>query len=272
MNVKKFLGILLGVMLCLGFTVPAMADVFVTATIDKDKDISVLEDIEIFKTIFVTVDVLAFPEGAAEAKALINQVNEDQHDDEFGGEALNSVDPEPDPDITNSMSDNTGIVGVNQASGHMNNQANVVAVAVTSSRAFADAQASAEQRMLRNSVDAFETVSTNVVEGSILLNTGIVGLNQASASVNNQLNAVALAAGLGDGLVALAETDLGQFNQFNQIEEGVEEGELIRSNLIINSINGNHGVVGVNQSAGVFNNQANMVSISAVAPHGGIGF
>ena len=263
MNVKKFLGILLGVMLCLGFTVPAMADVFVTANIDKDKDILVDEEIYIYKDIFVEVYVEAFPEGAAEAKALINQVNEDQSSDEFGSEDLNSVDPE-DPDITQSMSDNTGIVGVNQASGHMNNQANVVAVAVTgASTAFADAQASATQVMdVDNDVDSEDIISTNLIDGSILSNAGIVGVNQASSSFNNQLNAVALAAGLGNGLVALAETDLGQLNTGNQINEfGTTRG-----NFITNSINDNDGVVGVNQSAGVFNNQANMVSISAVPP------
>jgi hypothetical protein len=250
---KKFLGILLGVMLCVGFTAPAMADVFVFADINKDKDIFVLEEIFILKDIYVEVGVWAYPDGAAEAKALINQVNVEQDDFEDELNATNTM--------TGSVIFNTGIVGVNQASGHMNNQANVVAVAVTGAlTAFADAQASAEQRMdVDNEYDGDSVVSTNSITTSILLNAGIVGVNQASSSFNNQLNAVAVAAGLGDGLVALAETDLGQFNIGNDVDN---DDESVRSNFITNSINSNDGVVGVNQSAGVFNNQANMVSIS----------
>jgi hypothetical protein len=59
-------------------------------------------------------------------------------------------------------------------------------------------------------------------------------------------------------LVALAEADLGQETANND----VIEINSVKLDLILNSVNGNHGITNVNQSAGNMNNQANVVSIS----------
>jgi hypothetical protein len=93
--------------------------------------------------------------------------------------------------------------------------------------------------------------------------------------MNNQSNVLALAFSERPGGVALAEADLGQFNQTNVSLESDGQhvvGESVvgdgvgvnKTASIIGSINGNTGIVGVNQAAGNMANQANIVSFSAV--------
>ncbi len=77
--------------------------------------------------------------------------------------------------------------------------------------------------------------------------------------MNNQLNAVALAVGVG-AQKALSEAALGQVNALNV----VEEIETVKVDLIEGSVNGNTGMIGVNQSSGNMNNQASAFSVSAL--------
>jgi hypothetical protein len=175
-----------------------------------------------------------------------------------------------------SINNNTGIVGVNQDAGNMNNQANVVSVAVAIEPSntdpasllpsFANSQTSATQKNMNNSVHELENwlagpQKEDSISDSINGNLGIVGVNQSVGSMNNQLNEVALAVA-DNCLVALAEADLGQYNANNTV---LDFGT-VRVDSIANSINGNSGIVGVNQSGGNMNNQSNMVSISATLP------
>ena len=55
----------------------ALADVFVTATIDKFKDITVTVDVFKQKEVFIFVTQTLFAEGAAEADVVANQSNRD---------------------------------------------------------------------------------------------------------------------------------------------------------------------------------------------------
>ena len=256
---KKLLIVSLGLLLCLGFALPAAADVDVFATITKDKDITVTENVIIDKDIDITVVVVSAPVGAAEADAILNQEtsaitigNEEVADDENHRTST----------ITGSMIANTGIVGVNQDSGTGNNQGNVTAVALTDVEAFANSQASADQVTDRNSVFAEDSSKEDLLRDSISGNFGIVGANQSTGNMNNQGNEVAVAASLLENgvLVALAEADLGQVSTNNLVDE-VSTDKLDR---ILNSINGNHGIVGFNQTSGNMNNQANVVSISFI--------
>jgi len=100
-----------------------------------------------------------------------------------------------------------------------------------------------------------------LIADSINDNTGVVLVNQAVGNIFNQANMLTVGISL-SGLMALAEADLGQENVGNVFNEtntnkssfiGVEGG----------SINGNRGVVEVNQSAGTLGNQLNAVNISA---------
>jgi hypothetical protein len=261
------LALLLGIV---SWGAPAAADVFVRADYDKTKQVFVHIDIDKSKNVFVDVDFLAVLEGSAEAEAVVNQRNEVNFvDDAVDGE-LDDFQLELDALIENSVSTNTGIVGVNQDVGNMVNQANVVSFAITNSEtAFVDSEAFAEQVNVENfarqeefldcengSCDADRTAE---IQNSVNNNTGIVGVNQNAGNNNNQANAIAMAVGLGSHL-ALSEAALGQENAFN-ISIGIET---VKTDLIENSILGNSGVVGVNQSVGNNNNQGSVISMSAL--------
>ena len=261
---KKILGITL---FLLAFALPAMADVNVLVDVTKDKTILVTETIDIVKVVRVTSTVTAVPAGAAEANAMVNQTT-----------ALNFVGPETTGEleldnfhtavIADSINENIGIVNVNQDTGNMNNQANAIAIAQTDAEAYADAQAAVDQETTFNEEYASRFFDIAVLDkeadliNSMNLNEGIISANQSNGNMNNQANAVALAASVGGVLVALAEADLGQVNT----ENAVWEFNTNKLDLIATSINGNTGVTNFNQSAGNMNNQASIVSVSVTLP------
>jgi len=274
----------------LALAAPASAEVDLTATIDKDKDIFVDEIITITKTIRVTATVNAFPTSVAEASALINQVNQDNEACENCAEKTDL--------ITGSINTNEGITVTNQAAGSNTNQGSSIAVAIDlgggggggtppppgTGTSFANAQASVEQQNgpaiddtteLGNLVDAINLVfRTAEINGSINTNSGVVHVNQGTGNNNNQANGLAIAVGLRPGGgVAIAEADLGQFTTNNTVLEsndatGSTPGDPVSVGInkdatITGSINGNTGVIGVNQTVGNMANQANVVAIAA---------
>jgi len=119
-----------------------------------------------------------------------------------------------DSTIQDSYNDNTGIVHANQASGNMNNQANVLSIAVSllgtnTLPAVALSEADLGQNNTANlnlESDAGDpggdptlpaTIGINKTAsliGSVLGNTGIVGINQSAGNMANQANVVALSA------------------------------------------------------------------------------
>jgi hypothetical protein len=268
----KKLSILFAVLLVLGFTVPALADVNVFATVDKDKLIFVDQVVLIFKDICVDVEVDLTLYQAAEADSNVNQSNvanivRGHANPEVRDENFRSA------EILSSINSNSGIVGVNQDAGNFNNQGNIASIAATvgdvtaatPQYGYADAEASASQYNFENAeitVEGYPVYTSvqkyDLIQGSILGNSGIVGVNQSVGNLNNQLNQVVMS--VGDGVaVAMAEADLGQYNALNL----VAEIGTYRTDTITGSINNNTGIVGVNQSSGNMNNQANIVSIAA---------
>lgn len=275
---------------------PVMADVDVFASISKDKDITITENITIRKTVVIVV-AATFDEleGGAEAQALLNVVNGGE---EVGNE-VNGTDPsdpiDQNPEIGDeygihlsavmdgSMNDNVGVWGFNQDVGNMTNQANVVSVAGIADTvdAFAQSQAHVDQLNENNTSTEFEELrdaetgelitdpetdpdnfavnKLASITDSINGNTGVINVNQNSGNMNNQSNAVAAAVGLG-AVFALSEADLGQETSHNH----VDELSTVKHATITGSINGNSGIVNVNQSAGNMNNQGNVVSVSAI--------
>jgi hypothetical protein len=132
---------------------------------------------------------------------------------------------------------------------------------------FGHAQAHAEQDNTYNLVDAVNLLfRDSLIDRSINGNLGIVHVNQATGNNNNQANGLAIGVALVGQGVALAEADLGQVNTCNEVYESDSGGGdfgINKTATIVDSINGNQGVVGVNQTAGNMANQANIVAIAA---------
>jgi hypothetical protein len=165
----------------------------------------------------------------------------------------------------------------------MNNQASAVSVAIDvrvtpppgvdvpppadpNDRGFAEAQAAADQRNHDNMVESVNLLfRDSIIRDSFNGNTGVVHVNQAAGNMANQANVLSLAVAFTPG-VALSEADLGQVNAFNTVLESDSGTTLFgvhKSAEITASVNGNTGIIGVNQSSGNMANQANVVSFAA---------
>jgi hypothetical protein len=254
-----------------------MATVLVWGTVSLDKNITVDETVIINKTITIDVDIEDLLSKAAEANSTINQ------DNLFNWACENCA--EKIANITGSVSGNTGVASVNQATGNMNNQGNVVSVAVDvfppqvpppdptdpdppeTAGGLAHAQTAVNQNMGFNQIVSFDLLFRDaLISNSIIGNTGIVGVNQSAGNINNQLNVVTAAVCL-DGLVALAEADLGQINTDlgldQSLAQSVFEFNTNKNAAVSGSINGNTGIVGVNQTVGNMAQQANIANVAA---------
>ncbi len=287
---------------------PAYADVTVTATIDKTKDIVVNESIAISTNVSAVGIVNVTADKFAESDAIVNQSNHGNRACENCAEKTDQIGGGSTAGAGDSVSGNTGYVSVNQAAGNMNNQGNAVSVAIDSGAfgggpvapptvtgvvGFAEANASVEQinggfntstvgvaptsiTPDGNIVDTINVVFRDaIITNAINTNTGVVQVNQSPGQMNNQSNVLSLAFSERPGGVALSEADLGQFNLNNQSLES--DGQTVSGTAVVGdgvginksasisgSINGNIGIVGVNQAAGNMANQANIVSFSAV--------
>ena len=246
---------------------PALADVFVHATITKDKDVKVWETITQQKWATVAVNFNQRIDGAAEAQSIVNVSNSGNEVERSPrGDGVTDFDIRRTARITTSINSNSGIVGVNQDVGNMVNQSNVVSFAFDASgSAFTNSQAEMSQDITKNKVTELERFDPSVVNRSATLtlsvdnNIGIVGVNQNAGNMNNQTNTLAVAVGAG-AVYALSEAALGQVNSGNS----VQEVNTNKFDLIDGSVNTNRGVVQVNQSSGNMNNQGSAISIAAL--------
>ena len=258
---------------------PVLADVTVFATIDKTKDITITETITITKEVDLFTTVLVEPSKFAEADANANQKNIDVEACENCAERTDT--------LSGSVTGNTGVTTVNQAGGNLNNQGAAVSVAVdnagsgstgapTDPFGFAEAQASADQENVTSNVETINVLLRNaVLTGSVIGNSGITYVNQSVGNINNQLNELSLAFSNKTDGVALSEANLGQINTGSSVAEGGTAfpdsgggpaGVNKSATIDTGSISGNTGIIGVNQEAGNFGNQANIVSFAAVSP------
>jgi hypothetical protein len=283
----------------------ALADVFVTATITKDKDVTVNETINKTKFVEIFVDGFFDFQNAAEAMAIVNVRNSDNivsasQDPQLGSpppsEAAGGV-PIPGQTsfginlrsvISDSINDNTGLIGVNNDSGNITNQGNVQSFAVIDATndvpSFANAQAEVDQKNNRNFTEEWEVFPRDgdgnpdipaalanpnhlaEISGSINDNQGTVGVNNNAGNLNNQTNVLALTVGLGSAF-GLTESALGQENTDNRTLQ-VETVKIAR---LDNSASFNTGVVMVNNAAGDMNNQGTAISFGALTTTAAVG-
>ena len=307
---KKLFVLLTAMAFVMAMGLPAMADVSVFGTIDKDKDKGVTETVDINKAVYVGIKQVIHPSNSAEAQALKNDVNQ--------GNVVNekTTDPVPptshvndiDQSVTiidegspavpvvktatidgGSLDGASGIINVNQSPGSINNQGNAVSVAYSDVAApvtpvtdkgetefmggvFLHAESSAEKingginetdavgHPLGNVVTVDPgTVRSNVIDGALNGITGVVGVNQSAGNINNQNNAASLS--VGAAVAALSEADLGLVNVGNLSNE---DGNITTDSLTTGALAGAAGIIGINQSSGNMNNQANVVAVCAL--------
>ena len=241
---KKLLGILLAVFLCLGIASTSMAT----------GGVFTMKGVMIFAAATLCTNT------AAESDAISVQGNIGTLDgsDYTGCRRWKDV-PESYATLMGSANGNQGIAAVNNASGNLNNQSNTVAGTLTAGKqeSLAHAVAFAFQGNIINGYFSTKKIARAGIFDSVNGNIGVAGVNNAAGSQNNQTNTVAIAAGLNVS-IALSEATLAQANALGFV--CVKGG--VNSAMIACSVNGNHGVVGVNNSAGAQNNQANVVAIA----------
>jgi hypothetical protein len=272
-----------------GLAMPASATLNLLVTVNKDKDVNVLVDLQVQKFINIDVALDRVLDGAAEAHALANVTNVGNLVGACGdscplgpaGGEEGSYNIDLHALLNGSVQDNDGIVGVNQDVGNMVNQANILAMARTeftdeARKMVSDAEASVDQVNAYNVATQYETLPEGdlfldpdhsaIITDSITGNDGVIGVNQSSGNMNNQTNAVGMVIGAGNSTV-LTDANLGQYNGFNTVK-GVNT---VKVDLISSSINDNNGVVSVNQSAGNMNNQGSVIAFGALTTTATIG-
>lgn len=214
-------------------SLPASADVEVFASIQKTKDIRITETIFITKFVDLRVNVDVHYDAAAEADAILNQENTN-----------NDVD---------SSFDQLGVPI---------DQINNMGIDLTAS-----------------------------ISGSINDNTGIVDVNQDVGNMANQGNQVSLAIATpsldddvetDDNVFVNSQSEAEQINANNAVwhaedPKGSDENATVdlvdEPNIeadITDSINGNTGIVNVNQNAGNNNNQANTEALAVAIDLAGV--
>ena len=283
---------------------------FAVATEDKDVVTNELISINTYVDLNQVVDDTN-ADDFAEASAMGVQQNSGNHDCSNCAEKTDIIGG---PGSSNGAGDNdTGLISINQAGGNMNNQGTLVSAAIdstvnvppsvpppppnppptptppsgtpSSGGGFAHAQAEATQTNGAfatgegagpNDVEAVDLIERlSDIHNSFNHDTGLVYANQATGNNNNQLNELALAFSERSQGVAIAESDLGQFNTDNKVgESGSAESDaaleftgIHKTAQITDSLNSDTGVFGVNQAVGNNGNQANIVSVAAIGTH-----
>jgi hypothetical protein len=103
-------------------------------------------------------------------------------------------DPDHTASITDSITNNEGLVGVNQNAGNMNNQTNALALTIGEGNSMVLSEASLGQVNAGNVVLGIETVKTTSIADSVTNNTGVVQVNTTVGNHNNQGSAIAFGA------------------------------------------------------------------------------
>ena len=272
---KALLGAVAGMALLAS---PAKADFTLYGDVDKTVDVYIWEGVYKLKLAGFLVLIIDNPEKVAKSQVVFNQRNTDNSACENCAEKLDS--------IYNSVWGNAGITTVNQSSGNMNNQANLVSVAWANvnpptvdedppgnggpgtdpgNTGHANSQVAGEQRLANNHVYTRNVPFRDArIDTSVSYNNGVTQVNQASGNINNQANGMSLAFTRYNG-IALSDTALGQWNIGGCGDTSgpcVKEQDVSKYALIASSVNHNTGVTQVNQTAGVLANQSNVVSLA----------
>lgn len=140
----------------------------------------------------------------AQSEAWADQVNtnnsvtelEQLARDEEGGLILDPdlLDPDKTATIEGSVNGNTGVVGLNQNAGNMNNQHTNLALTVGIGSQAALSDAGLGQINSTNTMESTETYKLNTINASLNDNQAIVMVNQSVGNMNNQGASIAFSA------------------------------------------------------------------------------
>lgn len=159
--------------------------------------------------------------------------------------------------MVNSANGNSGMVGINQASGDLNNQGNQRVIMLSNDKnAMNRLQLGKISKMESNVITSNGGARQDLIEDSFQNNMGIIGINQSSGDMNSQHNNLVIY--MGDA-ISLNDIELGeiQITNHNHAEENSS-----RSDIITGSFSQTCGLVQVTQSAGDLNILGNNMAIS----------
>lgn len=166
--------------------------------------------------------------------------------------------------ITGSFNDNRGVFGVNQSAGNSNSQANVRVLALADRNA--------------RTLQATDIDTAMVLEGNTLVargprrasisdsfndSVGILGVNQASGSLNQQVNVLALAFGRSAGHDAsILNNALLSRVDGSKTNELTDDGPIERQASLSSSFGDFKGIVQGSQVAGDLNQVGNLLAVN----------
>jgi hypothetical protein len=132
----------------------------------------------------------------SDAEAEIDQLNTDNvvRQEELLPEGPIFLDPDHEAIIENSITDNNGVVGVNQNAGNANNQTNAVAMVIGAGNSVVLTEAALGQETSGNKITGIETVKIDLLSASVSNNSGVVSVNQSVGNMNNQGSSIAFGA------------------------------------------------------------------------------
>ncbi len=166
---------------------------------------------------------------------------------------------------------NTGLVMVNQDTGTGNNQSNVRVLALTN---LTDGGLIEENLLTVIATTTDNKVLTvggersNTITGSFGGTVGVVGINQASGSLNHEINTFVMTAGLGlttetgelPDVVTVKSAALAHVKSGNEVDPDSAPGP--QSNRLVDNFAGFRGFAQVNQATGDLNFLNNNISLS----------
>ncbi|QVM89154.1 adhesin [Pseudomonas entomophila] len=159
--------------------------------------------------------------------------------------------------IDNSAAQYQGNVGVNQAAGDQQQQANARAFAIGH-----DANASTQIRQrLRSQVDPAVDAQANIKGDSFSHGSGALGVNQGAGAANQQANALRISISAQPQSIddsVLLQQNVALINSSDPTDLAPGHRQVTTSDQ---AFTGSRGVVQLNQSAGVGNQTANTLSV-----------
>ena len=182
----------------------------------------------------------------------INGENLNQYLQESGGSDTTTM-------INNSYEGNVGLYALNQASGSLNNQSNVVVGTFTPGNGLLEIQADSTAENTGNTIQYSGPVNRqSLIENSFENCTGLFMVNQSPGNLNSQSNRLIFS--LGSALV-LGDAELAQQTGGNVV--GYDPGAtVVKQDIVADSFSGTTGVGMVCQSSGDLNTIRNTVGIS----------